>query len=262
MPFYSLDNSEREAHLRAHNLNLTPNPQNYCSICYPVSQEYRLDLVNRNSQFANFWYWISHNHSARNYNQYTLSAFERIEESLIEGNLRVCKNLIQSIKFRRLNTPGTALIFYTAQLFVDTNKFITSPTEEQIQQAEQLFAIPNLNLEQLQQYLQQSTMANMTTAQLQQLMTGLQGSNQNITQALTDMFGQHGHFTTAIAALNIPAAPARELSLVKVEPFKGTENEDPHEWIELFNHAAIANNWPNNRKVQIAAGFLKDAALD
>ena len=50
--------------------------------------------------------------------------------------------------------------------------------------------------------------------------------------------------------------------MVKVDPFRGNENEDPHEWIELFNHTAIANNWPANRKIQIAAGFLKDAALD
>ena len=77
------------------------------------------------------------------------------------------------------------------------------------------------------------------------------------------MFGQNGHFTAAVANLQAPAAPLpRELSLVKIEPFKGYKNKDPHEWIKLFNHAFIANNWPNNRKIQIAAGFLKDAALD
>jgi hypothetical protein len=55
---------------------------------------------------------------------------------------------------------------------------------------------------------------------------------------------------------------ARELTLVKVEPFHGTDDEDPHEWIELFNQAATANQWPDNRKVAIAAGLLRDAAHD
>src|SRR5581483_9747888 len=54
----------------------------------------------------------------------------------------------------------------------------------------------------------------------------------------------------------------RELTLVEVEPFYGKDKEDPHEWIELFNQAATANQWQDNRKVAIAAGLLRDAAHD
>jgi hypothetical protein len=102
----------------------------------------------------------------------------------------------------------------------------------------------------------------MNQNQLQAILNGIVENNGALTQALDDMFGQHGHLTNALANLNPPAAPARELSLVKVDSFQGREDEDPYEWIELFNHAAIANNWTDNRKVPITAGFLKDAALD
>ena len=55
---------------------------------------------------------------------------------------------------------------------------------------------------------------------------------------------------------------ARELSLVKVEPFSGKEEEDPHEWMEALEQAAAANQWPDARLVDIALGYLKGAARD
>src|SRR5438477_10245180 len=102
----------------------------------------------------------------------------------------------------------------------------------------------------------------MNNANIQQLLNGILGNNGILTQALDNMFGQNGHFTNAIANLNPPAVQTRELSLVKIDSFKESEDEDPHEWIELFNRATIANNWPNQRKIPITTGFLKDAALD
>ena len=79
------------------------------------------------------------------------------------------------------------------------------------------------------------------------------------------VFRTGGANITALTNQLIAAAAAatpRELSLVKVEPFYGKDEEDPHEWIELFEQAATANRWPNNRKVAIAAGHLKEAAHD
>jgi len=79
------------------------------------------------------------------------------------------------------------------------------------------------------------------------------------------VFGTGGANITALTNQLTAAAAAatpRELSLVKVEPFYGKDEEDPHEWIELFEQAATANRWPNNRKVAIAAGYLKEAAHD
>src|SRR5439155_24309238 len=54
----------------------------------------------------------------------------------------------------------------------------------------------------------------------------------------------------------------KELSIVKVEPFYGKETEDPYEWLESFEQAALANQWTRNRRVEIAPGYLRDAARD
>lgn len=226
MPFYSLNSTERELHLRNHNLNLPITVEKYCSLCYPVPYTYRIDITTQNPRFYNFWYWISHKYTARRYNQYTLNTFENIEESLQRGDLRICEDLIQSIEFKTFKVSEAALTFYTARLFVDTNKFEIDPTEAQDQHAQFLFTIPNLDLGQLKQQLSTSMTNNntMNANQLQQLIAGLQGTNQNITTSLENMFGAQGHFTAAINNLNAPAAPAaRELSLVKVEPFRGQE---------------------------------------
>jgi len=52
----------------------------------------------------------------------------------------------------------------------------------------------------------------------------------------------------------------KELFIVKVEPFYGKETEDPYEWLESFEQAALANQWTRNRRVEIAPGYLRDAA--
>ena len=81
---------------------------------------------------------------------------------------------------------------------------------------------------------------------------------------LQAIFGPNGQnivaLTQQIQAQQQPAP--RELTLVEVEPFYGKDEEDPHEWIELFNQAAIANQWQDNRKIAITAGLLQNAAHD
>jgi len=87
-------------------------------------------------------------------------------------------------------------------------------------------------------------------------------NNLQLQAILQAIFGQNGqNITNLTQQLQQPHVP-RELTLVKVEPFYGKDDEDPHEWIELFNQAATANRWPDNRKVAIAAGLLRDAAHD
>ena len=102
----------------------------------------------------------------------------------------------------------------------------------------------------------------MNNNNIQQLLNGILGNNGILIQALDNMFGQNGYFINAVVNLNTSVAPVRELSLVKIDSFRESEDEDSHEWIELFNCAIIANNWPNQRKIPIATGFLKDVALD
>ena len=49
---------------------------------------------------------------------------------------------------------------------------------------------------------------------------------------------------------------------VKIDPFYRRDDEDPYEWIDNFEAAATANQWPDNRKIEIATGYLRDAARD
>ncbi|CAG8658333.1 11868_t:CDS:2 [Cetraspora pellucida] len=60
--------------------------------------------------------------------------------------------------------------------------------------------------------------------------------------------------TVRIAATTRPSV--QKTNLVHVKLFYREEEEDPHEWVELFDHAADANNWAPERKVKIASGYL------
>ena len=60
---------------------------------------------------------------------------------------------------------------------------------------------------------------------------------------------------------NIPIQANRaELNLVKPNYFHGLDDEDPFEWIASFNRAATANQWNDNRRITIAARYLRDVA--
>jgi hypothetical protein len=63
---------------------------------------------------------------------------------------------------------------------------------------------------------------------------------------------------------NKPAqwSPKRETNLVPVKRFSGKSEEDPSDWIAHFEKAAKANNWNNERMVEIAGGFLDHVAAD
>ena len=88
-------------------------------------------------------------------------------------------------------------------------------------------------------------------------------NNLQLQAILQAIFGPNGQNIVALTQQIQAQQPApRELSLVEVEPFYGKDDEDPHEWIELFNQAATANRWQDNRKIAIAAGLLRDAAHD
>ncbi|CAG8838397.1 23995_t:CDS:1, partial [Racocetra persica] len=54
----------------------------------------------------------------------------------------------------------------------------------------------------------------------------------------------------------------KELNLIVIRKFHGREDEVPIEWLEAFEHAAATNNWNNERRITIAAGYLSDLAAD
>ena len=66
----------------------------------------------------------------------------------------------------------------------------------------------------------------------------------------------------AINALATALQNGREQTLITVEPFKGDGSQDPYTWITEFERAAQANQWENDRKLQLASVYLKGIAAD
>jgi len=52
----------------------------------------------------------------------------------------------------------------------------------------------------------------------------------------------------------------RESNHVKPTEFRGTEAEDPNEWLKRYNRIAEANKWSEYRKFQIIGEYLVGAA--
>jgi hypothetical protein len=63
--------------------------------------------------------------------------------------------------------------------------------------------------------------------------------------------------TKALAKLS-----TRERNIKPINNFRGTIEEDPHDWIEEYNNAAIANNWNDEAKLQIVRGYLTKGAAE
>jgi len=68
----------------------------------------------------------------------------------------------------------------------------------------------------------------------------------------------------AVAAMNrlVDTLGTAEKSLFKIVPFKGDGTEDPVDWINEFERAAVANGWSEARKLAIAQAYMKDNAED
>lgn len=94
---------------------------------------------------------------------------------------------------------------------------------------------------------------NLTANQLNQLLT----NHANAVQ--TALQNQNRNFQQFVQGLNLPQGNP-ERNHIKLEIFRGTEDEDPIEWVESFERACEANNIQNDRKVVIAAAYLKDIA--
>ncbi|GBC18044.2 hypothetical protein GLOIN_2v1843776 [Rhizophagus irregularis DAOM 181602=DAOM 197198] len=73
-----------------------------------------------------------------------------------------------------------------------------------------------------------------------------------ITNALQTVFGNN--------AANLLS---RGSNIAKIEPFSGKEDEDPIEWLAIFEKAAATNGWTTpERKLAVAASYLRGAASD
>ncbi|CAB4416095.1 unnamed protein product [Rhizophagus irregularis] len=72
-----------------------------------------------------------------------------------------------------------------------------------------------------------------------------------ITNALQTVFGNN--------AANLLG---RESNIVKIEPFSGKKDEDPIEWLAIFEKAAATNGWTTSaRKLAIAVEILGETEI-
>ncbi|CAB4446911.1 unnamed protein product [Rhizophagus irregularis] len=87
----------------------------------------------------------------------------------------------------------------------------------------------------------------------------LENTLNNNTNAITTALQNN---LNAINALTVANQNRTTSKVVDVPFFYGRDDEDPYEWCQLFEAAFAANGWLDNRKIALAAGFLKEAARD
>src|SRR5439155_8297685 len=76
-----------------------------------------------------------------------------------------------------------------------------------------------------------------------------------IRAVLEGIFGANG------ANLNALQANVGEKVTARVNDFRGTDAEDPIEWLDAFVRASMVNRWTTDqRKCEVVGGFLKETA--
>lgn len=242
-------------HHLEHSLGLTPKfTAIFCTHCYPPPEESGLT-----TQFHHFWTWITNYCSARTYTKYTVTTFnvfiaifasEPVTESIVTERISdFAYRIIGSLTYT--TTPSAeSLVYYLINLTVRTNYFCNPVDETEFNN---LKAIVDLSLtkESLHETFDTHYRKHILLEETSSLMED--GYRNELKTLLTAVLGPDG--------LNI-ASGARELSIVKIDPFHGREDEDPYEWIESFKQAAQANHWQAPRWLDIVPGYLREAAQD
>src|ERR1043165_1104565 len=189
-----------------------------CLICYPAPYTV-------SAEFSNFWNWVASCYQVLSYSKYTTTAFSvycnqaqrETNWGALSDAVYTATRLFFSLTYTNYPTkPLTQILLEFVNLARRTNYF-------------QNVVTPQLYHQLLVDLANRSTMTNPATGA-------------EIQTALTQIFGNNGanltNLTTAVTNLANPGP--RELSLVKVEPFYGRDDEDPVEWLETFNRAATA----------------------
>jgi len=93
----------------------------------------------------------------------------------------------------------------------------------------------------------------------------LNNAGEAIGTRLTDVLAGVQASTTAVN--NLTAAQNNKIgNIVSIPTFHGTDGEDPHEWLRLFEQGFEANGWQEGvnqaRKMTLMAGHLRDGAAD
>ncbi|CAB4405682.1 unnamed protein product [Rhizophagus irregularis] len=211
-----------------------------CQTCYPSP----LVLP---PTFQNFWNWISNYFFATNYTSYTIKALPvfcqafQLDNNRIKGAqvLTLSRDLLFSIRYHQRPDPIRNLVFFFLNLTHRTNYFNNPVTPQLVTQLNtDIQAERNNNPN---NFIDNPPVNNQNMAD--------EGA---ITNALQTVFGN-----------NASNLLGRGSNIAKIDPFYGKEDEDPIEWLAIFEKAAATNGWTTPaRKLAIAASYLRGAASD
>jgi len=266
----------QQAHLKSINI-LKREP--YCLRCYPITKRDKTT-----AEFRRFWDWISELSPGSLYTNYTLTSFEAYlaafrKDPATGGTLtvttsRLADNVVSSLLLDCSDDDAIELIINITAL---TEGFASKPTSEQTESVRQRIEpkTPTTTMTKTDKGKSSGEKAPSVKNE-ETIITGdgdgdqLMNEGEDTPQASTQrlvhevlmhVLGREGLDIANLLGGNRPQ-PSKELSLVKIDPFYGKEEEDPFEWIEMFRNAAHANNWQVDRWTSIAAGYLKEAARD
>jgi hypothetical protein len=258
------------AHQEAHRTNsIIRFKAIYCQACYPPP-------ARTTTQFNHFWDWISTYCGAQTYTSYTTTTFnlfihifrtEPITNDTVSYRITdFSYRIVGSLTYAEENPYIKGLVYSLVNLTPRTNYFSDPVPERVFSDLRFLINIAILGGEPYittfnNHYDQTILVGNRDNSEgnnrvmndsddniEQQVQQPPQPAmNQEAQEALRDLLtnilGPDGLNLRRADEIQRP----REVSIVKVEPFKGREDEDPYEWIESFKHAATANNWPTYR---------------
>jgi hypothetical protein len=289
IPARSMQFEEQEKlsarHIVEHFKNLTPlSIDHSCTICYPQPKTVSVE-------FKNFWDWIEAYFLADTYTLYTVQALHtyftafqndpntKKSQQVIDLAIKILLSIAYSIR----PNSFTDLIYFSLNFTYRTNYFKNPVTADLINTYNSDITAANTSSTTQVPFLPvpvptpPNPNTNMAISQAEMLLLfqnafGLDnnGRVRNIGDLLNDTLINNNNtmqteLQNNLAAINALAqANQNRIStkIIDVPTFHGQDNEDPHEWLQLFESAFAANGWPDNRKLAFASGFLRDAARD
>lgn len=229
--------SETKIHEQLHQTSTTIiNPRDYCYLCHTPP------LIPP-QHFNSFWNWYV-SYSAKSYSSKTIEYFDQIVKGILEKPLQIDLKAVTSFIFSIVYTqvPGDLKLLQTS--IIHTLKTQVSIRKNFIQPPPVTISAATSSLASLTptQPINNKTTSTTPTMSItdQQL--------KELLKKVTDGFKETAQ------SLKV------ENHIFPIEHFYGKATEDPMEWLASFNRAATANNWTNNRRLQIAPGYLKGVA--
>jgi hypothetical protein len=289
IPARSMQSEEQEKlsarHIVEHFKNSIPlSIDHSCTICYPQPKTVSVG-------FKNFWDWIEAYFLADTYTLYTVQALHTYfiafqnnpNTKKSQQVIDLATKILLSIAYSIRPNSFTDLIYFFLNFTYHTNYFKNPVTADLINTynsditAANTLSATQVPLLPIPVPTPPNPNTNMAISQNEMLLlfqeafgAGQNGQIRNIGDLLNDTLINNNNtmqteLQNNLATINALAqANQNHIStkIIDVPTFHGQDNEDPYEWLQLFESAFAANGWPDNRKLALASGFLRDAARD